>query len=234
MQLPALASISTFYTDTSPPKHVIRSFLLALQKVCTSLRLSILHLPISCDIMEPDVVMQNPGQSSTIDLDWNVDLKDSGLLGISSTCQRLKALDINETRGWRATGITPPGAVPPAMSVSTIFLALDTRGYTFPAVPLASCGMYYHCERRRLHHRSRVHPSVGGHLCRSFPAARSSDSEPFILLFKSGEPRDANSAAELADIHELMARGVQAGNRRVSSRLLSALSSGEYRFLMLF
>ena len=69
-----------------------------------------------------------------VNIDWNVGLTDSGLLALASTWPHLESLSINAYLGRRTLGgITPDGLrqlLQKCRSLSSIALAIDTRGYT--------------------------------------------------------------------------------------------------------
>ena len=156
MQLPVTSDISVFFDGTSPPRHVITSLLMALQKVCTGqvvTRLSMTHMGLMNLLHQnwehPLLTLEDIHYftalnltSINIDLDWIVDLKDSDLVEIASLCQRLEHLIINENHRWRAAGITPAGLaqfLQRCPSTLQLCIALDTRGYTSPP-QIQTCG----------------------------------------------------------------------------------------------
>ncbi|KAF8551501.1 hypothetical protein OG21DRAFT_1486936 [Imleria badia] len=148
LRLPAIISVYTTFSaqSESPLRKFIRSFLMALRKVCTSQTTKSLTISHFAYL---DPLVQSLGYVLTLedihpfsalnftriifDLDWTVNLSDNDFLQIASMCPRLVSLVINENHGWRATGITPAGLAQFLQRCSFLemfFIALDTRGYT--------------------------------------------------------------------------------------------------------
>lgn len=150
----------TVYIDSCPPKHIFRSYLIAVRKSCThhslvSLKLIQTRSPsstshgseryqLTLDDMRPCMVFDQLRRMD-INIAFSVNLMDDDLLSLASACPHLEHLLINEEWGWKLDtvgGITPDGLfqlLQRLRSLRSFCLAIDTWGYTevSPAIELA-------------------------------------------------------------------------------------------------
>ncbi|KAF8550892.1 hypothetical protein OG21DRAFT_1487398 [Imleria badia] len=148
IRLPMVESL-TVNIESCPPKHILRSYLIAVQKSCSrhilvSLRLTQTRSPsctnhgleryqLTLDDMRPCITF---GQLRRIDINIasTVNVTNNDLLELASACPHLEYLLINEEWGWKtASGITPDGLLQlfqRLRSLRHFCLAIDTCGYT--------------------------------------------------------------------------------------------------------
>jgi len=154
--LPAI-EILTVFIDRCPSKHVIKSFLIGIQKSChrhslISLRLIQTRSPsstnhgleryhLTLDDIRPCMAFDQL-RCLEINVASTVNLTDDDLLQLASACPRVERLLINEEWGWKSGGgITPDGLLQLLQilrSLRYFCLAIDTSGYTRPSPALES------------------------------------------------------------------------------------------------
>ena len=158
VRLPTVESL-TVYIDSCPPKHILRSYLTAVQKSCThhslvSLKLIQTRSPsftnhdlewyqLTLDDIIPCMAFH---QLRRIDINIasTVNLTDDDLLGLASAWPHLECLLINEEWGWKigtGGGITPDGLLQLLQRLRSLrhfCLAIDTFGFTEVSPALAS------------------------------------------------------------------------------------------------
>ena len=140
--LPAAAQVLIFF-ETTPPRHAIKSFLMALARACDRLnslcvmQFSLFAVHNTKQILTLDDIRPLMAFNLTgihIDLDRVIQLNDSSLLEFTSSCERLSSLNTNSMFGWRTPGITPAGLAQilhNCQSLISLSIALDTRNYVF-------------------------------------------------------------------------------------------------------
>lgn len=147
-RLPSLESL-TVYIDSCPSKYTLKSFLMALRKICTcdslvSLKLVQTRSPgatnhgseryqLTFEDIRPCMSFDRLRRMD-INIAWTVHLTDDDLLELASTLPQLEHLLINEEWGWGGTegGVTPNGLLQlleRLPSLHRFCLAIDTRGY---------------------------------------------------------------------------------------------------------
>lgn len=153
ISLPKVESL-TVNVDSCPPKSILRSYLIAVQKCCSHNSLVSLKLTqvrssnatnhgleryhLTLDDIRPCMTF---GQLRRIDINIasTVNLTDADLLELASACHHLERLAINEEWGWKTTGgVTLSGLLQlleKLRSLHHFCLAIDTWSCT--EVPLA-------------------------------------------------------------------------------------------------
>lgn len=148
VRLPIVESL-TVSIESCPPKHILRSYLTAVQKSCSrhtlvSMRLNQTRSPsstnhgseryqLTLDDMRPCMAF---GQLRCIDINVasTINVTNSDLFELASACPHLEYLLINEEWGWKtASGITPDGLLQLLQRLRSLrhfCLAIDTCGYT--------------------------------------------------------------------------------------------------------
>lgn len=147
IRLPSVESF-TVYVEHCPSKYTLKSYLIALQKICNPHSLVSLKLiqtrPPSftnhgsdrCQLTLEDILpCMSFDHLRRIDINtaWTVNLTDNDLLELASAWPHLEHLLINEEWGWGTEGgVTPNGlllVLERLKSLHRFCLAIDTRGY---------------------------------------------------------------------------------------------------------
>ena len=154
--LPAIETLAVFI-DSFPPKHVIKSFLIGVQKSCRRHSLISLTLfqdrspsstnhgleryHLTFDDIRPCMAFDQL-RCLEINVASTLNLTNDELLQLASACPRVERLLINEEWGWKSGGgITPDGLLQLLQilrSLRYFCLAIDTSGYTRPSPALES------------------------------------------------------------------------------------------------
>ena len=155
--LPAIETL-VVDIDSCPPKHVIKSFFIGVQKSChrySLINLTLFHdrfvrpttnhglewYHLTFDDIRPCMAFDQL-RLLEINVASTVNLTDDELLQLASACPRVERLLINEEWGWNfGGGITPDGLLQLLQilrSLSYFCLAIDTSGYTRPSPALES------------------------------------------------------------------------------------------------
>ncbi|KAH0827379.1 hypothetical protein J3R83DRAFT_4032 [Lanmaoa asiatica] len=156
IRLPSVESLAV-HVDSCPSKFILRSYLIAVQKICArhslvSLKLTQTRSPSSTNhsLELYQLTLEDFRPCMTFDhlrrIDIStaltVNLTDDDLLELASAWPHLEYLLINEASGWKTDGgITPNGLLQLLQKLKSLHhfcLAIDTRGYKEIPPALAS------------------------------------------------------------------------------------------------